>query len=411
MTTASRCKVLAAAAASLWGCGGNSGGSLEPPPAEAGAIQVTTVTTGPSSDPDGYAVTVDAGSPQAIGASASLTLSGLAAGDHTVELGGVAGNCVVTEENPRTVTVTASATAETTFGVVCQPLTLRNEILFLSKRNTPAEEIWVMTPDGGNLRRLTTSFESEAGIAASPDGRRIAFARIQYVCRGSGCEVSNSAIWVMDADGTNQVKLSTDPGIKDAAPEWSPDGTRIVFEALIDPLASDLWIMDADGSNRTRLTVGGPHKSDPDWSPDGTRIAYECNRPDDGSTSEICVINANGTEDRNLTAPAGIADAANPAWSPDASKIAFDSPGAGSREIWVMNADGSSPTQLTTHVFRESGNRAPTWSPDGNRIAFHGSTVRVGDGEIVAVMNADRTGLTALTSTPGNDNFPEWSRQ
>jgi Tol biopolymer transport system component len=386
---------------------------LEPPPADAGAIQLTTVTTGPSADPDGYAITVDAGSPQAIGASASLTLSGLAAGDHTVELGGVAGNCVVTEENPRTVTVTAGATAQTTFGVVCQPPTLRNEILFLSKRDTPAEEIWVMTPEGGNLRRLTTSFESEAGIAASPDGRRIAFARILYVCRGSDCEISRSAIWVMDADGANQVQLSTNPGtMKDAAPEWSPDGTRIVFESQSGSFASELWIMDADGSNRTPLTVGGSGNGDPDWSPDGTRIVYECNRPDDGSSSDICVINANGTETRNLTGdPTGIAEAANPAWSPDGSKIAFDSPWAGPQEIWIMNADGSSPTRLTSHVFREPGNRAPTWSPDGNRIAFHGSTVRVGDGEIVAVMNADGTGLTALTSTPGNDNFPEWSRQ
>jgi TolB protein len=170
--------------------------------------------------------------------------------------------------------------------------------------------------------------------------------------------------------------------------------------------------MDADGSNRTPLTDDGSGNGDPDWSPDGTTIAYECNRPDDGSASDLCVINANGTETRNLTGgAAGMTDAANPAWSPDGSKIAFDSPLAGTREIWVMNADGSSPTRLTTHVFREPGNRAPTWSPDGNRIAFHSSTARVGDGEIVAVMNADGTGQAALTTTPGGDSFPEWSRQ
>jgi Tol biopolymer transport system component len=403
--------MLAAAAALLWGCG-DSGGSLEPPPADPGAIQVTAVTTGQGTDPDGYSITVDAGLPQAIGASGSVTVPALPAGDHTVELGGVAGNCVVTEENPRTVTVTAGATAETTFGVVCQPPTLRNEILFLSKRNTPAEEIWVMTPDGGNLRRLTNSFESEAGIAASPDGQRIAFARILYTCRGSDCEISSSAIWVMDADGANQVQLSTNPGtMKDAAPEWSPDGTRIVFESQSGALASELWIMDADGSNRTPLTDDGSGNGDPDWSPDGTRIAYECNRSEDGA-SDLCAINANGTETRNLTGgPAGMTDAANPAWSPDGSKIAFDSPLAGTREIWVMNADGSSPTRLTTHNFREPGNRAPTWSPDGNQIAFHSSTVRVGDDEIIAVMNADGTGQAALTTTPGGDSFPEWSRQ
>jgi hypothetical protein len=90
--------------------------------ATVGALEVTAATTGDDLDPDGYAVSVDGGTPQAIAIDGTVSFPGLDAGDHTVELSGVAANCSVGGENPRTVAVTAGETAQTTFDVTCGQL-------------------------------------------------------------------------------------------------------------------------------------------------------------------------------------------------------------------------------------------------------------------------------------------------
>jgi hypothetical protein len=89
----------------------------------SGDLTITTSTTGSPGDPDGYTVTVDAGDARAIGAAASLTLDGLAPGPHSVLLGGIASNCAVGGDNPRTVTVETGSAATVAFTVTCSPTT------------------------------------------------------------------------------------------------------------------------------------------------------------------------------------------------------------------------------------------------------------------------------------------------
>src|SRR6266496_2756500 len=87
--------------------------------AMVGDLTVTTSTTGSNLDPDGYTVTVDGGSPQAIGINASVTYTSLSAGNHTVAISGVAANCTVSGGTSQTVTVPSGGTATTTFTVTC----------------------------------------------------------------------------------------------------------------------------------------------------------------------------------------------------------------------------------------------------------------------------------------------------
>ena len=75
-----------------------------------GALEITTVTTGESPDADGYTLQVDDGTGQPIAANGTFQLSDLASGNHTLRLGGIAGNCSLDGQNPRTVTVPADAT-------------------------------------------------------------------------------------------------------------------------------------------------------------------------------------------------------------------------------------------------------------------------------------------------------------
>jgi hypothetical protein len=84
-----------------------------------GAIEVSVSTTGVDPDPDGYLVTVNGSQRRFIGSSASVTFSDVTAGEQTVELTGLATNCSVGGDNPRSVTVSAGETAQTAFAVVC----------------------------------------------------------------------------------------------------------------------------------------------------------------------------------------------------------------------------------------------------------------------------------------------------
>ena len=90
----------------------------------------------------------------------------------------------------------------------------------------------------------------------------------------------NYEIYVMDADGNNQQRL-TDNDFYDTHPSWSPDGKRIAFISRRDGhfigeggLSTEIYVMDADGGNEQRLTNNRKRDSSPSWSPDGERIAF-----------------------------------------------------------------------------------------------------------------------------------------
>src|SRR6266550_1101502 len=95
--------------------------NITPAPPPTGDLTVTAATTGLDLDPNGYTVTVDGGQSRSLGINTSTTYSGLTALSHTVELTGIAGNCTVSGQNPRTVTVATSGTT-TTFAITCAAL-------------------------------------------------------------------------------------------------------------------------------------------------------------------------------------------------------------------------------------------------------------------------------------------------
>jgi dipeptidyl aminopeptidase/acylaminoacyl peptidase len=98
-----------------------------------------------------------------------------------------------------------------------------------------------------------------ASASAAPPGTagKIAFASTQ---------TGNFEIWVMNADGTNRSVLTNDPAL-DQDPDWSPNGKRIAFARVGD----GVYTMNADGSDPKRLSAG----RGPAWSPDGKRIAFQ----------------------------------------------------------------------------------------------------------------------------------------
>ncbi len=153
-----------------------------------------------------------------------------------------------------------------------------------------------------------------------------------------------------------------------------------------------------------QLTEAIPTATTPIGLPTGL-IAFVSTR--DGN-AEIYVMNADGSDQRNLTnSPA--ADMA-PAWSPDGTRLAFISDRTGRQEVYVMNADGSDITQLTDSPGDPSLLPPLSWSPDGTRLvaALRPQEDRQGGSEIY-VINADGSGATSATSDRFDDFDPKWS--
>jgi Tol biopolymer transport system component len=143
--------------------------------------------------------------------------------------------------------------------------------------------LWTMTAEGTDERPV---FEPVPGRLDepggwSPDGSRFVFTRAGVVLPGEGG--NGAAIYVMNADGSDLTRLAEQSG----NPAWSPDGTKIVFASdrdgngglnygdNVNP-ANELYVMDADGSNQARLTeTKDVNEARPGWSPDGALIAYQ----------------------------------------------------------------------------------------------------------------------------------------
>ena len=122
----------------------------------------------------------------------------------------------------------------------------------------------------------------------------------------------NTDIYVMNADGTNVVKI-IEHGARIASPAWSPDGTKIVFMSWSRE-GTDMYVMNADGTDVVSLIEGTLIDCYPTWSPDGTKIAFSYLSSGRG---DIWVMNADGTNADMITRY-GV----DPAWSPDGTKIA-----------------------------------------------------------------------------------------
>jgi len=128
--------------------------------ATTGNLTATTSTTGSSLDPDGYTVTVDGGSAQALGINASFTYTNLSAGNHTVAIAGVASNCTVSGGTSRTVSVPSGGTATTTFSVGCVTPPGNLTATTSTTGSSLDPDGYTVTLDGGSAQALgiNTSF-------------------------------------------------------------------------------------------------------------------------------------------------------------------------------------------------------------------------------------------------------------
>lgn len=256
----------------------------------------------------------------------------------------------------------------------------------------PYTEISVINADGTGLKKLTDNLWEDQLPSWSPDGSQIVYE--------SGRSNGGINIFRMNADGSNPIQLTnmaTDGPAR--APAWSPDGTKIAY--VRNPNREgrvEIWVMNADGTNPVRLTTSELYPLDtinkvysaslqPVWSPDGKKIAFTSYR-DGNFNRDIYVMNADGSNQTRLTTDP--LEDTDPTWSPDGSKIAFTSKRGGGYNIYVMNSDGSNQVQITSDGY------APSWSPDGTKIAFMRS---VDGASQIHLMDPDGSNQVKITNT------------
>jgi Tol biopolymer transport system component len=293
-----------------------------------------------------------------------------------------------TTPNSYTDTVKAEATlAGITKSVTVDVTVEQDHIAFLSDRDNAADvyDIYVMDIDGKNQTRLTTNNINLWNFTFSTDGRRII-----YSSAGD-----DGDIYSISDDGKWNIAITS--GQEMYEPNVSPDGKKIVFQSWVDDIG-EIYVMDIDGGNVVQLTNNSVYDGDPVWSPDGTKIAWE-SKPN--VNEQIYVMNADGTNQQRLTNNT-YWDAV-PRWSPDGKEIIYESWTTNNWAIYTMNADGSGVKLII------SGNydcNFPSFSPDGSKIVYH--NWEDPNQPDIYIANRDGTNKTRLTTNAANDWVPLW---
>jgi len=237
--------------------------------------------------------------------------------------------------------------------------------------------VWVApTSDLMHGKQITSAkLEGDRGLTWTPDGK------IVYTSMASG----NLDLWIMNADGTNQKQLTTDPQF-DSSPLVSPDGRYVVFNSMRGPLPS-VWRMNIDGSNVKQLT----DKEDyllaitPDsksifftswrttkmslWrmsmdggepvqisnlfitggsiSPDGKWMACRYRNEDPNSPAKIIILPVEGGPPTKSIEVPGSTSGFSPGWFPDGKSLVIADNRTGTSNLWSVPLDGGPMKQLT----------------------------------------------------------------
>ena len=197
----------------------------------------------------------------------------------------------------------------------------------------PGYDIYLAKDDGSIVRRLTEAEGYDAEATINVKGRKIV-----YTSKASG----DLDLWSMNLDGSGKTRLTTSPGY-DGGAFFSADGKRIVWRAhhpsegaqmeryrqlladnLTAPMKMELFVANGDGSAAKQITNFGCASFAPQFTPDGKRVVFASNKNKcDSREFELFMVDANGENLRQVTSFGGFTSF--PEFSPDGKRLVFTS--------------------------------------------------------------------------------------
>jgi Tol biopolymer transport system component len=314
-------------------------------------------------------------------------------------------------------------------------------------------DLFVMPALGGAERRVAAVTLNpgrwHSDLAWTPDAKWLAIG-------GRLSPGDAPGILLVEVDGPRRHRLTTAPGTFDHSPVFAPDGRRMAFIRGGDGRPFALLVLTLSPALEPAgepVRVAGPRPNlwCARWAPDGLSLLYSSGghvapthlerlalsaestptgRPEllpFGERAMTIAVNATGRlvysaelRDTNLwkldltrpgsppedarLAPSTLDDH-TPSYSPDGARIAFASTRSGSEELWIVNADGTSPRQVTRTGGALCSN--PQWSPDGRTILFNATLEGSKD---LYLLDPDTLVVRRLTTDPGDEFEPTWSR-
>lgn len=266
--------------------------------------------------------------------------------------------------------------------------------------------------DPGNFASKRALFDDNGNWnpAISPDGQRITWT----------CVAAGPGICVADLDGGNYRRLTDSDFNYEDQPSWSPDGQRIAFRRMRqigtpgpwNP--TDIWVMDADGSNQVNLTADASSQHWPQWSPTKVlgeyRIAFVQDSLVNGyETSRIALMREDGSERRYVTMGLGHVDI-RPQWTPDATSLVFSRIGGPySNAMLVVNVKSGDEWNLLEQTLPAGGQFHPVLSPNGRYVVFASQHEEVDGGFVPQIYTARADGTDVRRRSSGAHGKGEFS--
>ncbi len=253
-------------------------------------------------------------------------------------------------------------------------------------------------PTDAQVRRFAHQFADEilSRLSGMPG---IASTQIAFVSSRTGTK----EIWVMDYDGANQHPLTSLHTIS-LTPRWSPDASRIAFtcfapaHGLVSP---QICMYSVDANKVLNFPRYRGTNSSPAWSPDGTHLMFSSSML---GNPELFVTDANGSSPKRLTFSNGANT--SPAWNPKTGQsVVFVSDRGGIPKLFMMNADGTNSAEID--VPDKGYLIDPAWAPNGQLLAF--SWRRPEGNYDMYLMDAASHQIVELTRDSGRNERPSWA--